>query len=114
MTRSPLDFLRDIVAYAEKAISTVEANPPTAFNRFSDPGMVLMLCLEIIGEAVKSIPNDLKKAHPDLGWKQSAGMRDILSHQYWRTDFETILATVENDLPPFLEGIKQILAEFED
>lgn len=87
MTRSSSDFLKDIIAYGEKAIATVDAHPTSAFHRFSDVGMVLMLCLEIIGEATKNVPPEIKKRYPRAGWKQAAAMRDILSHQYWRTDF---------------------------
>lgn len=113
MNRSPIDFLKDIIAYGEKATATVNANPPEAFHRFSDCGMVLILSLEIMGEGVKNIPYEVRKKYPAIGWKQAAAMRDILSHQYWRTDFNIILDTVRNDLPHFLNGVRQVLLDLE-
>ncbi|MDX1912971.1 MAG: HepT-like ribonuclease domain-containing protein [Saprospiraceae bacterium] len=111
MTRSHVDFLKDIIAYSEKAIATVSTHPPEAFHRFSDVGMVLMLSLEIVGEAVKNISVEIKKKYPYVGWKQAAAMRDILSHQYWRTDFSIIIDTVKDDLPHFLNDIRQVLQD---
>ncbi len=111
MTRSAIDFLNDIIAYGEKAIAIVETNPPEAFHRFSDCGMILMLCLEVMGEAAKNVSPEIKKKYPQIGWKQAAAMRDILSHQYWRTDFEIMLNTVQYDFPLFLNGVRQVLKD---
>jgi uncharacterized protein with HEPN domain len=109
MRRTALDFLNDIIAFGEKAITTVASNSPESFHRFSDCGMVLMLCLEIIGEAAKNIPPEIKKKYPQIEWKQAAAMRDILTHQYWRTDFKILLETVRQDFPPFLNNVRQVL-----
>ena len=46
--------------------------------------------LEIIGEATKRIPDDFKKEHPDIPWKDMAGMRDILIHQYTEVDEDIV------------------------
>ena len=53
--------------------------------------------LEIIGEAVKNIPEEFRRQHPDVPWKQIAGMRDILIHSYFRTDVRLIYKTAERD-----------------
>jgi uncharacterized protein with HEPN domain len=65
MTRSSSDFLKHIIACGEKAVATFDTHPTSAFHRFSDVGMVLMLCLEIIGEATKNDPPEIKKRHLD-------------------------------------------------
>lgn len=68
--------------------------------------------LEIIGEAVKKIPQAIKSKYPDVPWKEIAGTRDILSHEYFRVNLERIWKTIQEDLLPFKEKIEEILKKF--
>lgn len=66
-----------------------------------------------IGEAVKGAQAgglDLEELEPDVPWRQIAGMRDILSHQYWRTDPGIVWAVAAKDLKPLAASAKRILA----
>lgn len=56
--------------------------------------------LENIGEAVKNLSEELRQRHPSIPWKSIAGMRDILTHQYFGIDLELTWETVLQDLPP--------------
>lgn len=60
--------------------------------------------LENIGEAVKNLSDELKGRHPQIPWRNIAGMRDILTHQYFGIDLELTWATVVDELPT-LKGI---------
>ena len=55
--------------------------------------------LEIIGEAVKRLSEDTKSRQPSIPWKQIAGMRDRLSHDYFGVDLDLVWRVVERDLP---------------
>ncbi|HUU78743.1 MAG TPA: DUF86 domain-containing protein [candidate division Zixibacteria bacterium] len=55
--------------------------------------------LEIIGEAVKNLPEEIIKKHPELPWKQIVGMRDILIHQYFGVDLELTWEVIKTELP---------------
>lgn len=55
--------------------------------------------LEIIGEAAKNTPQDIKKKHPDIEWKKIAGLRDILAHEYFGIDLQILWDIVKNKLP---------------
>ena len=66
--------------------------------------------LEIIGEAVKNISPTIREQHPDIPWKQIAGLRDILIHQYFGVDLETVWLIVENRLPVLSDCIQKYIA----
>jgi len=55
--------------------------------------------LEIIGEAVKGVPEQLRVKHPAVPWRDIAGARDILIHEYFRVDLEMAWDMVRKDLP---------------
>jgi len=55
--------------------------------------------IEIIGEAVRNIPWEIKQKYPDIPWKDIVGMRDILIHQYFGVDLKLTWKTVKNDIP---------------
>lgn len=55
--------------------------------------------IEIIGEAVKNLPNDFKAEHKGIPWKDVAGMRDILVHEYFGVNINVVWRTVKEDIP---------------
>ncbi|MDD3234151.1 MAG: DUF86 domain-containing protein [Candidatus Omnitrophota bacterium] len=64
--------------------------------------------LEIIGEAVKNIPGEIKEESPEVEWKKISGLRDILAHEYFGVDVEVVWDIVRNKLPIFKYQIKLI------
>jgi Uncharacterized conserved protein len=69
---------------------------------------------EVIGEAVKRIPDSLKQEHPDIPWRRISGLRDVLIHQYMSVDLEAVWAIVEEELPEFRQTVAGILARLQD
>ena len=67
--------------------------------------------LEIIGEATKNIPDEIKKKYPEVNWKSVAGMRDKLIHEYFGVDPKIVWETIKSDLPEIEPKIKYILKE---
>lgn len=55
--------------------------------------------LEIIGEASRNISEDLKRAHPEIPWRQMTGMRNKLVHHYFGVDWEIVDDVLKNELP---------------
>lgn len=65
--------------------------------------------LEIIGEAVKNIPADVKDKCPDVEWKNIAGLRDILAHEYFGVDTDILWDIIENKLSGLKKQISRLL-----
>ena len=65
--------------------------------------------LEIIGEAVKQLPNATKESRPEIPWKQIAGMRDRLTHDYFGVDLALVWRVVERDLPGLQAAVMALL-----
>ena len=64
--------------------------------------------IEIIGEAIKNIPNDIKKNYSQIPWKEITGMRDILIHQYFGVDLDLTWQVIDKDLPRLKRQILDI------
>lgn len=64
--------------------------------------------LEIMGEAVKNIPDSFKERYPNIPWRKIAGFRDILSHAYFGVNIERVWNIIEIDLPKLKEEINKL------
>jgi len=67
--------------------------------------------LEIIGEAVKNIPDDFKERYPEIPWKKIAGLRDIIIHAYFNIDLDILWDIIQKDLLDLKENIQRIKKE---
>ncbi len=69
--------------------------------------------LEIIGEAVKNLPAPFRAKYPEVPWKEMAGMRDILVHEYFDVDLSLTWSVVCRELPSVKEKLQAILPSLE-
>ena len=67
--------------------------------------------LEVIGEAVKKLPEELKANHPEVEWKKISGLRDILIHEYSGIDLKILWDIVSNKIPGLNSSIKKTAEE---
>jgi len=65
--------------------------------------------LEVIGEAVKHIPSSLRRKHPEVPWRDIAGMHDILIQGYYDVSVEIVWKTAREDIPPLRQEVLRIL-----
>ena len=59
-----------------------------------------------LGEAVKALPEDVRKRHLEVDWKGFAGLRDMVTHQYFEVDMSRLLPIIRNELPGLLAAVE--------
>ena len=67
--------------------------------------------IEIIGEAVKNLPDDLLEKYPQIEWRSIAGLRDRLIHAYFGIDYEIVWDVIQNHLPKLADVVNEILKQ---
>lgn len=107
--------MKDNLVYIEHILNSIEKI--LAFTRkmtrsdFEKNEMVqdaVIRNFEIIDEATKKISNDFKKLHTDIPWREMAGMRDKLIHDYLGVDTAVLWETIKSDIPVLKELISKI------
>jgi len=110
------DFRLYIDDIAESIVRIQEYTRSVTHEDFLAKNMVhdaVFRRLEIIGEAAKHVPSDFRARYPAVPWKEVAGMRDKLIHDYFGVDLELTWKVMQNDLPPLLEQIRTVQEDFE-
>lgn len=67
----------------------------------------------VIGEATKRLSSEFRNRHANIPWKDIAGMRDIIAHQYDRVNLNTLWDVIQNDIPSLLELIEPLLPDLD-
>lgn len=109
MSRSEIDFLNHILD--EMVFLGVDIKSFTYEQFIGDKKTILAYTrsLEIIGEAIKNLPDELRLRYPQINWKGFSGLRDIIIHQYFGIDYEIIWETIVHEIPEVTVEIQRIL-----
>lgn len=106
--------LRDRLEDVLEAIRRIEQESATGRSAFdSDPKTQVWMIhhIRIIGEAVRSVSDQLKDLDPATPWVQIVGMRHILVHDYFGVDLDEVWAAVQNDVPRLKSSVERLLRD---
>jgi uncharacterized protein with HEPN domain len=107
--RTPKLYINDIL----DCISKIEEyTADISFNEFSKKTMAIDAVVrnfEIMGEAAKHVPKELQLKEKDIPWKEMAGMRDKISHEYFGVDLDIVWKTIQEQLPAIKKLVKRLL-----
>ena len=111
MSREPEQRMADIIECCEKILRFTSGMDR---ERLFEQELVMDAVLrniEIIGEATKHLPEEIRARMPGIEWKKIAGMRDWISHVYYRVDDDIVWSAVETEVPQLLRTLKAFQEE---
>lgn len=111
MERSSVDFLKDILQAAQKAVAFLGGMSLQAFVADEKTAFAVVRALEIVCEAAKRIPQDVRDRYPEVPWRSMSGIRDKLIPDYVSVNLDVVWKTVTEDLPLLIPQVRRILDE---
>ena len=105
------DYLEDIIESILKIEEFTKDMDYIQFKDDSKTSYAVIRAFEIIGEAAKKIPNEIKSKYANLPWKEIAGMRDKLIHAYFGVNLEVVWKTVIQDIPHLKPLVLEVINE---
>ena len=111
MKRYYQDYINDILEECNYLIDRSKNLGFSEFEKNEDLRRAFIRSLEIIGEAVKKLPEEIKEKNKNIPWKEIAGMRDKLIHDYFGVDYEIIWLTVKEDIPVLKKELEKLVKD---
>lgn len=109
MKKNPRVYLTHIVDSITLLESYLKGVTEEEFYHSQEKQDLAVRRLEVIGEATKNIPLEFRQLHPTIPWKQIAGMRDVLIHDYDDVDNLVVWKTVKQFIPTLKKQVEDIL-----
>ena len=111
MSLSPVDFLRHILDEAEFLRGVVSRVSREELADDDTLKRAVVRSLEVIGEAVKRLPEDIRSRHSEVEWRAMAGMRDKLIDDYFSVDYDIVWDGLKAKIPPLAAQLAAILEQ---
>jgi len=100
-----LDHILESISYIQEYTKNVSKDKFLGSVSLQDQ---VVRRLEIIGEAVKNVPNKIRLEYKDVPWKKIAGMRDVLIHDYFEVELDLAWEVVKRDLVVLKKQVEKI------
>ena len=112
MTRhDPLMRVRHMLDHAREALAMVHGRSRADLDADRQLNLALVRLVEVVGEAAARVPEDFRGRHPELPWREAAGIRNRLIHGYDAVDFDILWALITEDFPPLIAQLEGIVEE---
>jgi uncharacterized protein with HEPN domain len=112
MSHEFLDYIEDILDAMDKAEILLDDVTYEQFDTDFRINFAVVRALEIMGEATKRLPMNLRDAYPEIPWRNIAGMRDRIIHGYNSVNLQIVWDVVKTDIPQLKPKIQKILEDY--
>lgn len=112
MNRVYTDYIQDVLDSIKEIEEFVSDEKYEIFVKDRKTINAVIRSLEVIGEAVKNLPKDIKVRYPNIPWSKMSGMRDKIIHEYFGVDLEIVWQTIKQDLPKVRPLIEKVLKNY--
>ena len=113
MSLLPLEYVRHMLDEIDYILSRISDIDYESFLKDETLKRAFARSIEVIGEASKKLPEDVKAMQPDIEWRKVSGMRDRLIHDYFGVDYMIVWDVATNKLPDLCVKLHTLLTEIQ-
>jgi uncharacterized protein with HEPN domain len=113
MKREIGDYLQDVIDAITKGMIFVENMKYEDFIKDDKTVFAVIRAIEVIGEAVKNIPDEIQDKYPDIPWREMIGMRNKVIHAYFGVDNKKVWKAIKEEIPPLKSTFEKMLEELD-
>jgi uncharacterized protein with HEPN domain len=110
MKRTVLERLEDMLHYSADAENFVEGMTLETLKNDRKTAFALIRAVEVVGEAAKFIPEEIRSQYPHVPWRDITGLRNQVAHAYFGIDYDLLWITVQRDIPELIANLEVIIA----
>ena len=114
MRREVIDYIEDVIDAITNATEFVKDMTYDRFVKDTKTVYAVIRAIEIMGEAVKNIAEEIREKYPDVPWRALAGMRDKVIHAYFGVKLERVWEVVKRDMPSLKTKFEKIRKDLKE
>ncbi len=111
MSRDKASLL-DMINATQRILQFTEGIDKSDLEKNEEKQSAILYQIIVMGEATKRLSLEFRAQYPEIPWREIAGMRDILTHQYDRINFNTLWDVIQVEIPELLALLQPIFSSF--
>ena len=109
--RRVLLYIKDAISYSRRAIEFLGNQTDEQLEDDIKGQFALFRAIEVVGEAARCIPEDVRALAPEIPWRDVIAMRNRIAHHYFGVRLDIVANVVRQDLPPLISSLERLLAD---
>ena len=109
--RDPMVAVQQMRDHGKEAMELAQNRSRADLDLDRMLNLALVRLLEILGEAARRVPDDFRSRYPNVPWRQTTDLRNVLIHDYDTVDFDALWRIIQEHLPPLVQQLQTIIGE---